>query len=115
MLVVNPWHWLTEDGDFPDDNMRLRRRVLRIARLIEYGGPLAPRESRETLVECSKRPGRKQCLGLLWVTKTEQDAIYAHCPICREDEVMIHDWQDTLWADGMMEPIPPDDDPPTLN
>lgn len=41
MLVVDPWHGLTEDGHLPDDNMRLRRRVLRIARLIEYGGPLA--------------------------------------------------------------------------
>jgi hypothetical protein len=68
----------------------------------------------EILVECGKRPGRKQCLGLLWVTKTEEDAIFAHCPICREDEVMIH-WQETLWADGMMEPVSPDDDPPTLN
>lgn len=42
MLVVDPWHWLTEDGHFPDNNMRLRRQILRIARLIEYGGPLAP-------------------------------------------------------------------------
>jgi hypothetical protein len=52
MLVVDPWHWLTEDGEFVVDNPRLYRRMLRIARFIEYGGPLKEDETRETLVEC---------------------------------------------------------------
>jgi hypothetical protein len=53
VLVVDPWHWLTEDGDFLVDNPRLYRRMLRIARLIEYGGKLQKNETRETLVECA--------------------------------------------------------------
>ena len=51
MLIVDPWHWLDKDGDLPVDNARLRRQVLRVARLIEYGGPLLPLHTRETLVE----------------------------------------------------------------
>jgi hypothetical protein len=30
-LVVDPWHWLTEDGAFIVDNLSLYRRMLRIA------------------------------------------------------------------------------------
>jgi hypothetical protein len=56
MLIVDPWHWLTEAGDFPLDNARLFRRVLRVARFIEYGGPLKKSEMRETLIECKRRP-----------------------------------------------------------
>jgi hypothetical protein len=37
MLTVDPWHWLTVDGHFLLDNPRLYRRMLRIARFIEYG------------------------------------------------------------------------------
>ena len=115
MLVVDPWDWLTEDGEIPTDNLRLRRQVLRVVRFIEYGGPLKPGQARETLVECSKRPQRKPCLGLMWVTKTEDDQIYAWCAVCKDDEVMISDWQDTLWSDGPMEPVPPDDGPVIVN
>lgn len=111
MLVVDPWHWLAKDGLLPEDDMRARRRILRIARLIEYGGPLPALHSRETLVECSKRPSRKQCLGLMCVTKTGQDAIFAYCPVCGGDEVLIHNWQETLWAEGMMDVVAPDGTP----
>src|SRR5262249_8893553 len=51
MVVVDPHHWLLEDGSLPTENLRLRRRALRIARTIEYGGPLRRGETRETLVE----------------------------------------------------------------
>ncbi len=112
LRVVNPHHWLDERGDPPLDNARIRRQVLRIARLIEYGGPLASGESRETLVECSMRPGRKPCPGLLWVVKVENDDIYCYCMSCKRDEVLIHDWQDTIWAEGMMEPVPPEPERP---
>ena len=59
MLVVDPWHWLTKDGDFLYDNPRLYRRMLRIARFIEYGGQLKTNETRETLTECKRRPKGK--------------------------------------------------------
>ena len=106
MLIVDPWHWLDKDGDLPVDNARLRRQVLRVARLIEYGGPLLPLHTRETLVECSKRPGGKPCPGLLWVAKTTDDQIEATCAACGSPEVIIHNWRGTQWADGMMAPAP---------
>ena len=102
-LVVDIRHWLHHD-DIPHDNPTLRRRVLHIARLIEYGGPLSHGEFRETLVECSCRPKRKPCLGLLWVTKEDDDRIYAYCLICKQEEIVISGWQDTMWANGPMEP-----------
>lgn len=115
MLVVDPWHWLTEDGHFIADNPRLYRRMLRIARLIEYGGELDKREMRETLMECARRPKGKACPGLMWVVKTQKDEILAHCMICRTEEVLIHNWQKTDWAGGMMKPVPVSPDEGVLN
>ena len=40
LLVVDPWHWLDKDGYLLVDNPVLYRRMLRIARFIEYAGPL---------------------------------------------------------------------------
>ena len=108
-LVVDVRDWLDENGDPPDGHPRLRRRALRLARLIEYGGPLRPGELRETLVECARRPGHEPCPGLLWVRKTEQDTLDALCWICREDHVVISGWQDTLWAEGPMAPASAED------
>jgi hypothetical protein len=104
MLSLNPHDWLDKDGQPPAGDPAARRKALRLARLIEYGGPLAPDEFRETLVECSRRPARKPCLGLLWVAKTEKHEILAYCPRCEKDEVLIQSWQDTAWAAGPMLP-----------
>jgi hypothetical protein len=106
MLTVDPWHWLTEDGHFLVDKPLLYRRMLRIARFIEYGGELQKHETRETLVECRRRPKGKPCSGLMWVVKTADDGILAHCMVCKTEEVFIHNWQKTEWAEGMMEPVP---------
>ncbi len=51
MLVVDPWHWLTQDGSLPFDQPRLLPKALRVAQVIEYGGTLAHGEMRETLAE----------------------------------------------------------------
>ena len=110
-LVVDPWHWLNEDGTLPIENPRLRRKAIRVARFIEYGGDLDPGESRETLIECRRRPGRVACLGLMWVTKTDQDAILGWCPACGDEEIVVHNWQETVWADGVMEATPAYDGP----
>jgi hypothetical protein len=106
-VVINPGDWLEDDGSLPLMQKAQRRRALRLARFIEYGGPLAAGESRQTLVECVRRPGFERCLGLMWVIKTppEIDAIDAFCPVCLTYEARIVGWQDTLWADGMMEPL----------
>lgn len=106
MLVVDPWDWLDKDGDFLRENPRLYRRTLRVARFIEYGGLLKKNETRETLIDCKRRPKGKACLGLLWVVKTEDDGILAHCVACKTEETFIHNWQKTEWADGMMEAVP---------
>ena len=104
-LVVDPWHWLTDDGHFLIDNPRLYRRMLRIARFIEYGGPLKKKETRETLIECKRRPKGRACAGLMWVVKTDNDGILAHCLVCRTEEALVHNWHETEWASGMMEPV----------
>ena len=109
-LIVDIRHWLDENGNIPDDP-RIRRQALRVARLIEAGGPLKAGESRETLVECSCRPDRKQCLGLMWVEKCDEEHIHAECLVCLKDQVQISGWQDTEWANGMMDPVSPDDRP----
>ena len=98
------------DGDHPLP--AVRRLALRLARLIEYGGPLKPGQRRETLVECTRRPRRKPCPGLLWVYKRDDGEIEAHCGSCNDDNIFISGWQETLWADGPMEPIS-DDELPT--
>jgi hypothetical protein len=105
MIVVDPWDWLTENGELPTENPRLRGRMLRVARFIEYGGPLARLHCRETLIECKRRPGGRPCAGLMWVLKTDDDAINAFCRGCG-DEALIQNWQRTEWAAGIMEAVP---------
>lgn len=106
MIVVDPRHWLSEDGHFIVDSPRLYRQMLRIARFIEYGGELERNETRETLMECRRRPKGKACLGLMWVVKTDDDRILAHCVVCRSEETLIGNWQKTEWAEGMMPAVP---------
>jgi hypothetical protein len=42
----------------------------------------------------------------MWVAKTARSEIVAYCMACRSEEMIIHNWHETLWADGMMEPLP---------
>jgi hypothetical protein len=103
VLVVDIRHWLLPNGD---PHPRLRRQVLRIARLIEYGGQLEVGYTRETLIECSRRPNRAPCPGLLWVFKIQDGTIEATCMICKNERIHISGWQETEWADGPMAPVP---------
>lgn len=102
-LIVNPWHWLTPDGEIPQHIPDLRRNILRVARVIEYGALLASGEFRDTLIECTKRPAGKQCPGLQVVMKNGDDSILAYCPICETDHILVHDWRGTKWAHGQPE------------
>jgi len=119
MLIVDMRDWIDDRGEIPLEPARFRRSALRLAQLIEYGGPLKVDETRETLVQCTKRPQRKPCPGLMWVVKEPDNRIYAYCVACRQDEVVISGWGETIWAEGMMEPVPlpteddPDGTPPT--
>lgn len=103
-LSVDIQHWLDEYGEPAEP---VRRKALWIARMIEYGGPLEPLFSRETLIECTMRPKRRPCRGLLWVAKTADGRIDAWCRTCEQLNVMISGWQETFWAEGPMEPLGP--------
>lgn len=105
MIIVDPWHWMTEDGEIPDIP-KLRNNLLRVATLIEYGGPLPVMHGRETLVPCRRRPNGKACTWLLFVVKEEDHHLFAYCPECRSEEYLISNWQSTPWAEGQMEPVP---------
>src|SRR3954452_22762162 len=100
--VIDIQHWLDEEG-LPVPS--LRKQVLRIARLIEGGGPLRVWQSRETLVECRRRVQRRACVGLLWVTKVDDETLEAVCPNCLRDRVVIRGWESTEWATGPSDPI----------
>lgn len=102
--VIDIRHWLDEDG-MPAK--AVRKQALRVARLIEYGGPLEVEHVRATLVECSRRVERRPCVGLLWVLKADAKTIEAFCEHCRREHLVISGWEDTVWADGPMEPLPP--------
>lgn len=105
-LIVDPWHWLTPEGEIPDGDPRLRRNVLKVARVIEYGADLQENEGRETLIECTKRPNRKSCVGLLWVLRAPNDTLISFCPVCQTEHIVVHNWKDTIWAEGLAEPVP---------
>ena len=105
-LVVDPWHWLDEEGDIPSGPPRLRRNTIRVARVIEYGGTLRPGEGRPTLLECGRRPGRRPCGGLLVVIRNQDDNLEAWCPECGTCEMLVSNWQRTRWAFGMESPAP---------
>jgi len=103
--VVDINDLLDEDGELPADP-RVRHNAIRFVSFIEYGGTLKPFHGRETLVPCRRRPGRKPCLGMMWVVKCPDDRIEAYCPDCREVEALISGWEGTLWAGGIMPPVP---------
>jgi hypothetical protein len=99
VLVVDPWHWLQPDGSLPEEP-RLRTQTLRVARLIEAGGPLRRHEARQSLVECEKRQARRPCRSLLIVVKTGDDDLRAFCLRCGADDTLISNWATTPWAKG---------------
>lgn len=104
--VINIQHWLDETGaPVP----AVRRQALRVARLIEYGGPLEIGFLRGTLVECSRRVARRPCQGLLWVAKVDDATIEVFCPSCRRERLQISGWEQTEWAEGPMTPLGPQD------
>jgi hypothetical protein len=107
MIVVNAEHWLDENGEIPHDAPPgLFRNAMLMAQCIEYGGPLPRMHLRHTLIPCRRRPGGTLCRGTLSVVKTERDEIHAFCEACLADELLISNWQETLWADGPAEPLP---------
>lgn len=104
--VIHAPHLLV-DGDLPPFGTPAFRSALQLARFIEYGGPLAPGQLRETLVACTRRPNRKPCPGLYWVAKRDDGRLEVSCPRCRSVEYVISGWDETLWAAGPMTAFDP--------
>ena len=104
--VINIQHWLDDHGA---PVAAVRRQALRVARLIESGGPLEVGFLRGTLVECSRRVDRRPCQGLLWVAKIDDATIEACCLKCRRERILISGWEQTEWAHGPMAPLGPQD------
>jgi hypothetical protein len=98
MLIVDPWHWLEPNGAIPTENLRMRTKLLAVLRVIEYGSSLRQGASCETLIECWKRPGGRRCLGLLQVARAEDDSLFAYCPECGTEHLLVSNWQKTRWA-----------------
>jgi hypothetical protein len=101
--------WL-EEGALPLEGSELRGEALRAVRFIEYGGPLRPLEGRETLIECRQGLRGRPCGGFLWVSKRTDNRLSVFCSRCHELEAVISGWEDTVWADGPMLPLPMIDD-----
>jgi hypothetical protein len=108
-LTVDIGH-LLEDGDLPTKNLRRSCSALRIVRFIEYGGPLKRLQGRETLIECKHHPHRRACLGLMWVTKRNDNLLAVFCSRCHKVEAIISGWEATVWAGGPMQPLPMTED-----
>jgi hypothetical protein len=107
-FVVDARH-LTENGGLPTHGSAAKRKiVLTMARYIECGADLAKGHGRETLVECRRRPSGKPCPGLMWVIKNADDCIVSQCLICRHADMVISNWRETDWAEGLMPPEPMD-------
>jgi len=104
ILVVDPWHWLTAEGDIPMNHPRLRRNVLNVLRVVEYGATLPRGYFRETLFECPRRPAGVRCQGLIWVQKRADASLLAFCPMCNTDHFLVHNWQRTRWSNGHRPP-----------
>lgn len=102
--VVDPHHWLTDAGTIPPDGP-VRGKAIRVAQCIEYAASLPAGHVRETLIPCRRRPDGEPCSGMLVVLKEDDDSIDAFCDTCNAPEFLIHDWQDTRWANGQ----PPDE------
>lgn len=98
MLVVDPWHWLDENGCFPADHPKLWPKLLRIAHFVDSGSDLQPKHGRETLLQCRKRSSGKACGAWMWVARTATGELLCYCPICGHEEMLIHNWDHTLWA-----------------
>src|SRR5262249_34469593 len=100
--VVDARH-MTEDGGLPTHASASRyKSAIRMAQYIEYGADLPPEHCRESLVQCHRKPKQKQCPGLMWVIKEADGRIVSLCLICRGTDMVISNWDETEWAEGMM-------------
>lgn len=105
-LVVDPWHWLNEDGELPLEHPKLWPKLNRIGQFVDSGCDLEPNHGRETLLRCRRRQSGKPCSASMWVARQPDGALLCACPRCHHEEMVIHNWEDTLWAVNRMGSLP---------
>lgn len=98
MLVVDPHHWLDENGFYPTEAPQLWKKLDRIGLFVSSGCDLQPRHGRPTVAKCKAR----SCGCSMFVARTQDDQLLAFCPICRKEEMLISNWRDTFWAEDRL-------------
>ena len=96
--ITDPWHFLDENGNVPDDIPGPARKLsLFLGQIIEECSAQPAGETLETSLKCRRRPGRKPCPGeiLSW-RKNETDSIKWECTQCGTGGE-IHNWRGCPW------------------
>lgn len=91
--VTDPWHFLDETGNLPDDLPGpARKLILFLAQIIEEISLLPAGKIFITSLKCRRRPGRKPCPGQIDSWKNdENDSIKWECNHCGTGGE-IHNW-----------------------
>jgi hypothetical protein len=96
--VTDPWHFLDDTGNLPDDLPGPARKLsLFLSQIIEECSAQPAGETIETSLKCRRRPGRKPCPGkiLSW-RNNENDSIKWMCTQCGTGGE-IHNWRGCPW------------------
>lgn len=95
--IVDLRQYLTHSGAVAED-LPSRARILAqfwtqiVSQATLYDEP--------TTLQCRRRPGRRACGGLLYITFDETlEVVLWHCPKC-QDNGAIRGWQGTFWDHG---------------
>lgn len=98
LLVVDPHHWLDEDGGYSEANKRLWKKLDRIGIFISFGCDLEPLHGRPTLAKCKARG----CGCFMFVARTNDERLLGFCPMCGKEEMLISNWRSTFWAEDRL-------------
>jgi hypothetical protein len=96
--ITDPWHFLDETGNVPDDLPGpARKLMLFFGQIINEMRTLPAGTTFLTSLKCRRRPGRKPCPGeiLSW-RKKETDSIKWECSQCGVGGE-IHNWRGSPW------------------
>lgn len=101
MLTYDLSEWLDPEGEFPRDHPAVRANLEKVARLLRLAVDLPEGGSVLTTMLCSKQLKRQPCGGFLEVRKEADGSVYAQCPRCHLERILITNWQDTPWRDEL--------------
>ena len=96
--VTDPWHFLDERGEVPNDLPRpAQKLILFLGQMIEEVSSLTAGRTFLTSLKCWRRPKRKPCRGeiLSW-RDDENDSIHWQCSRCRMGGE-IRNWRGSPW------------------